>query len=433
MNARRVVITGLGVISPYGIGADIYWNNLVKGNSAAKMIDTFDASGLPTQFAAPVPLDDQELDDLVENQKSTKTMSRAIKLAVISAQEAVKNSGLDFNLTDPFRVGISIGVGGLGLWDLEHSKNMLQLVIDSTEEENKLCYAKVWQNQLARVHPLTSLKALPNMAAAHIAINYNARGHCQTITTACTSSTQAIGEAYRLVKNDTTDVVITGGSDSMVNPNGMIAFSMLGVISKNNADFENAARPFDKRRDGFMVGEGSVVFILEEYEHCRKRNGNPLAEILGYASTCDAYRLTDEPAEAWGASEAMRLVLREAMVNPEEVDSINAHGTGTQMNDKNETHAIKKIFKDHAYQIPVNSTKSMIGHLVAAAGAVELAACVKSLQQQLIHPTINYLVPDPDCDLDYVPNQCRETEVKLVLSNSFGFGGQNACLLIKSI
>jgi len=182
-----------------------------------------------------------------------------------------------------------------------------------------------------------------------------------------------------------------------------------------------------------MVGEGSVVFILEEYEHCRKRNGNPLAEILGYASTCDAYRLTDEPAEVWGASEAMRLVLREAMVNPEEVDSINAHGTGTQMNDKNETYAIKKIFKDHAYQIPVNSTKSMIGHLVAAAGAVELAACLKSLQEQVIHPTINYLVPDPDCDLDYVPNQCRETKVKLVLSNSFGFGGQNACLVIKAI
>ena len=433
MNARRVVITGLGVISPYGIGADIYWNNLVKGNSAAKMIDTFDASGLPTQFAAPVPLDDQELDHLVENRKSTKTMSRAIKLAVISAQEAVKNSGLDFNLTDPFRVGVSIGAGGLGLWDLEHSKNMLHIVINSMEEENKLCYAKVWQNQLTKVHPLTSLKALPNMAAAHIAINYNARGHCQTITTACTSSTQAIGEAYRLIKYDTADLVITGGSDSMVNPNGMIASSMLGVISKNNAEFESAARPFDSRRDGFMVGEGSVIFILEEYEHCRKRNGNPLAEILGYSNTCDAYRLTDEPAEAWGASEAMRLVLREAMVNPEEVDSINAHGTGTQMNDKNETHAIKKIFKDHAYQIPVNSTKSMIGHLVAAAGAVELAACLKSLQEQVIHPTINYLVPDPDCDLDYVPNQCRETEVKLVLSNSFGFGGQNACLLIKAI
>lgn len=433
MNIRRVVITGLGVISPYGVGADLYWNNLVKGNSAAKMIDTFDASGLPTQFAAPVPLDDQELDHLVENQKSTKTMSRAIKLAVISAQEAVKNSGLDFNLTDPFRVGVSIGVGGLGLWDLEHSKQMLQIVINSTEEENQLCYAKVWQNQLTRVHPLTSLKALPNMAAAHIAINYNARGHCQTITTACTSSTQAIGEAYRLIKNNTADVVITGGSDSMVNPNGMIAFSMLGVISKNNAEFENAARPFDRRRDGFMVGEGSAIFMLEEYEHCRKRNGHPLAEILGYASTCDAYRLTDEPTEVWGASEAMRLVLNEAKVNPEQVDSINAHGTGTQMNDKNETYAIKKIFKDHAYRMPVNSTKSMVGHLVAAAGAIELAACVKSLQEQVVHPTINYLESDPDCDLDYVPNESRETKAKLVLSNSFGFGGQNACLLIQSI
>ena len=188
MNTRRVIISGLGVISPYGIGADIYWSNLIAGKSAAKMIDTFDASGLPTQFAAPVPLDDQQLDDLVENKKSTKTMSRAIKQAVISAQEAVKNSGLDFNRTDPFRVGVSIGVGGLGLWDLDHSKHMLQIVINSTKAENELCYGKVWQNQLTQVHPLTSLKALPNMAAAHIAINYNARGHCQTITTACTSS-----------------------------------------------------------------------------------------------------------------------------------------------------------------------------------------------------------------------------------------------------
>jgi 3-oxoacyl-[acyl-carrier-protein] synthase II len=433
MSDRRVVITGMGVVSPFGIGTPVFWDNLIRGQSASKMIEQFDTAGLPTRFAASLAYNELQLDELVEDQKSTKTMSRAIKFALISAQEAIQQSGVDLNSLDPFRAGVSIGAGGLGLWDVEHSKLLLKIVADSVKTEGDLDYAKVWEDTLNKVHPLTPLKALPNMSAAHIAIKFNFRGHCQTITTACTSSSQAIGEAFRLIKSDVADIVIAGGTDTMINPNGMMSFNALGVISKNNEEYPTAARPFDKRRDGFMVGEGSAIFVLEELSHCSRRNGNPLAEIIGFTSTCDAYRLTDEPAEAWGAIAAMQGALNEAKVSPEDFDLINAHGTGTQMNDKNETHAIKSVFGKHGYSIPVNSTKSMIGHLVAAAGAVEFAGCIKSINDNIIHPTINYQIPDPVCDLDYVPNVLRESKVNLVLSNSFGFGGQNSCLVIKSL
>jgi 3-oxoacyl-[acyl-carrier-protein] synthase II len=433
MSTRQVVITGMGVVSPFGIGTDVFWENLCQGCSASKMIHQFDAAGLPTQFAASLDQDESQLEMCVEDQKSTKTMSRAMKMAMISAQEAMKQSGIDIHVEDPFRAGVSLGVGGLGLWDVEHSELISEIIAHGVESGGKLDHKKVWEDTMNRVHPLTPLKALPNMSAANIAIKYNLRGHCQTITTACTSSSQAIGEAYRLIKSDIADVVIAGGTDAMINPNGMIAFSKLGVISKNNEEYETAARPFDKRRDGFMVGEGSAIFVLEDLSHCTKRNGNPLAEIIGYSSTCDAYRLTDEPPESWGAIQAMKLAISDAQVPTDTFDLINAHGTGTQMNDKNETHAIKRVFNNDACNLSVNSTKSMIGHLVAAAGAIELAGCLKSIQDDIIHPTINYVEPDPDCDLDYVPNESREAVVNLVLSNSFGFGGQNSCLILKSI
>lgn len=432
MPARRVIISGIGAVTPYGVGLEVFWENLLAGNSAARQINDFDAAALPTRFAAQVPMNNVQLEEYVENKKSTKTMSRAMMFAMIAAQEAMSQSGLNGRIKDPFRFGVSIGAGGLGYWDVEHATHMLNIVVESLDEDNHLDYGTVWENTLRKVHPLTPLRALPNMTAAHIAIQFNARGHCQTITTACTSSAQAVGEAYRLISGGHTDYMICGGSDAMINPNGMMAFNALGVISRNNDEYETAARPFDKRRDGFMVGEGGVIFILEDLEHCIKRNGKPLAEIIGYASTCDAFRLTDEPAEAWGAIKAIELVLAEARIKPQQVDLINAHGTGTQMNDINETFAIKKVFGKHAYKIPVNSTKSMVGHLVAAAGAIELAACIKSILTQQIHPTINYQEPDPDCDLDYVPNKARNAQVKTILSNSFGFGGQNACLLIKA-
>ncbi len=433
MSERRVVISGIGCVTPFGVGAQHFWDNIAHGKTASRLIDQFDVSKLPTKFAATVPLNDQDLGQLIENQKSLKTMCRSAKFAIIAAEEAFKDSGIDKDEIAPFRLGTSIGAGGLGLWDLDHANKVVQITFDSIESTNgDINYADVWKKTLEYMHPLLPLKALSNIPTAHIAINYNARGNCQTITTACTSSAQAIGEAYRHIKYGVADVMIAGGHDSIINPNGMVAFSMLGVISKNNSEYQSASRPFDKRRDGFMLGEGSAIFILEDLEHCRQRGGEFYGEIAGYASTSDAFRLTDEPPGAWGSIEAMKLGLADARLNPENVDYINAHGTGTKMNDKTETFAIKSVFDDHAYTIPVSSTKSMIGHLVAAAGCVEFAACVLAMKNQQIPPTINYEMPDSECDLDYVPNTSRTKELKVIMSNSFGFGGQNACLILSN-
>jgi 3-oxoacyl-[acyl-carrier-protein] synthase II len=370
---------------------------------------------------------------MVQNQKSLKTMSRAAKFAVIAADEAVKNSALDASEMDPYRLGVSIGTGGLGFWDVEHSHRMFELIVESLDGGNglKLDSSKVWQNTLEKTNPLTPLKALPNMLAAHIAINNNARGNCQTIATACTSSAQAIGEAYRQIKAGVADVMISGGADSMIHPYGIVGFSALGVMSKNNGEFRTAARPFDRRRDGFMLGEGAAILVLEELERCKQRGGAAYGEVIGYASSCDAFRLTDEPPEAWGCVAAMKMALADARLNPGSVDYVNAHGTGTVMNDKTETFAIKSVFQEKARSLPVSSTKSMIGHLVAAAGAVEFAACVLAMIDQTLPPTINYESPDEACDLDYVPNQARKARLNVVLSNSFGFGGQNACLILR--
>ncbi|MEE9598099.1 MAG: beta-ketoacyl-[acyl-carrier-protein] synthase family protein, partial [Acidiferrobacterales bacterium] len=267
---------------------------------------------------------------------------------------------------------------------------------------------------------------------AHIAIMTNARGHCQTVTTACTSSAQAIGEAYRQIKHGITDVVVAGGSDAMINPYGLVAFSTLGVMSTNNDEWRTAARPFDLRRDGFMLGEGAAVVILEEEQHCRRRGAQPYAEVIGYASTSDAYRLTDEPPDAWGSIQAMTAAIEDAAIDPSLITYINAHGTGTKMNDRTETHAIRTVLGENAYGVPVSSTKSMIGHLVAAGGGIEFVTCVLALKYQTVPPTINYEEPDDACDLDYVPNEAREMPQNVILSNSFGFGGQNACLLIRN-
>jgi 3-oxoacyl-[acyl-carrier-protein] synthase II len=435
MPDRRVVITGVGSVTPFGVGVKRFRDSLFQGKSASSLITSFDTSRLPTRFAASVPLVEADLDSLVQNQKSLKTMSRTAKLGVIAADEAVKDSGLDMSHVDPYRLGVSIGTSGMEFWDVEHSNQMFQRFAESLDSTNglKVDPSKYWHNTLVRTNPLLFLKTLPNMVAAHIAINHNARGNCQTIATACTSSAQAIGEAYRQIKGRISDVMICGGADSVIHPYGIVGFSALGVMSKNNGEYRTAARPFDRRRDGFMLGEGAAIFVLEELERCKQRGAKPYGEVIGYASSCDAFRLTDEPPEAWGCIEAMRSALTDARLAPDSVDYINAHGTGTVMNDKTETFAIKKVFQEKARSLPVSSTKSMIGHLVAAAGAVEFAACVLAMTDQIIPPTINYENPDKECDLDYVPNQARQARLNVVMSNSFGFGGQNACLILRNI
>lgn len=433
MSGRRAVITGMGAVTPYGIGVDTFWENIAEGNTGASLITSFDVSELPTRFAAQVPLADSDFDSFIENKKSLKTLSRSGKMAVISANEAVQRSGLIISALNPYRVGTSLGASGVGNWDLAHSEQIIEIAADSVKRTNgkPVEHSRFWRTTLEQVHPLSPLQSLSNIPTAQIAITHNARGNCQTITTACTSSAQAIGEAYRQIKFDIADVVIAGGSDSMVNPNGIVAFSMLGVMTRNNEEYLTAARPFDRRRSGFMLGEGATMFVLEELDHCKRRGAEPYAEVIGYASTCDAYRLTDEPPDASGSIEAMKRALVDAEIALNAVDYINAHGTGTVMNDKTETFAIKAVFGDEAYSIPVSSTKSMIGHLVAAAGAAELAACVLAMKHQVIPPTINYQERDPQCDLDYVPNSARDATLNVILSNSFGFGGQNACLLIR--
>lgn len=431
---RQVVISGIGVVSPLGLGIGPFWEGLTQGRSAARLITSFDASGMPTRFWADVPADDTALVEHLTHKKSGKLLTRSAKMAMIAAAEAVGQSGLDFSTLPPARSGISVGVSGLGLNDPDMAAISFRqpgwLATSDLPYDNE---AEFWAGLVANTNPLFAVKAIPNAVAAHLSILYQIQGSSTSITTACTSSSQAIGEAFHKIKYGLADAMLAGGADSMTNPSSLLSFSLLGVLSRNNTDHVSASRPFDRDRDGFVLGEGAAFFVLETLDHCRRRGGQPLAEICGFGTTSDAFRITDEPDDARGSIAAMRLALEEAELAPEQVGYINAHGTSTRMNDYIETRAIKQVFGSSAYRVPISSNKSMFGHLVAAAGAIELAASVLTLQHQVIPPTINLKKPDPECDLDYVPGEAREVPVHTVLSNSFGFGGQNSCLVIKHL
>lgn len=411
---RRVVITGLGVVSPIGTGVEKFWSNLIAGVSGVDIIKRFDPVeiGLPVHIAAEVK--DFEAERYFDK-KDAQKVSDFIKFAVAAAEEAIKDSGLLEGKWDPYKVGVIIGTGIGGLRDIEEQQKVLM------------------EKGPRRVSPFFIPYGISNMASGLVAIRFGFKGPNYCVVSACATGNHAIGDAMRLIQKGDIDVAIAGGCESAITPLGVAGFASMRALSTRNHEPQKASRPFDRDRDGFVMGEGAGILVLEEYEHAKARGAKIYAELVGYGATDDAYHITAPCADGEGAYMCMKLALEDAKVKPEEIDYINAHGTSTPLNDKSETLAIKRLFGEHAYKLKISSNKSMIGHLLGAAGAVEAVATVKTVQTGIIPPTINLENPDPECDLDYVPNKAIEYPVNYALSNSFGFGGTNACLLFKKL
>src|SRR3990170_7321729 len=407
---RRVVITGMGAVTPLGLNVEDFWQGLVEGRSGVDWVQAVDTTGYPVKVAGEVRGFDPEQ---YIDRKDARRMARFSQLAIAAAQQAFEGAGLRDGELDPERLGVMLGNGYGGL--------------PNTDETMRTLIEKGGM----RVDPFYMPKALPNMAAAQLGIHFHAKGYNGTIVTACAAATQAMGEALEIIRRGSADVMLAGGTEAGMCELGMAAFSVMKVLSTRNDDPTKASRPFDAKRDGFVSAEGAGVFVLEALEHARARGAPILAELIGFAATGDAYHMVAPCTDGEGAARCMRWALQDASVAPEEIDYINAHGTSTLLNDVSETKAIKAALGEHAFQVPVSSTKSMIGHALGASGALESVACVKTLQTGIIHPTINYEYPDPECDLDYVPNVKRQADVRLILKNSFGFGGQNACLVFR--
>jgi 3-oxoacyl-[acyl-carrier-protein] synthase II len=429
---ERVAITGIGVVTPIGIGSAEFTDALRAGRPGGVRISAFDCEGFDTRIAAEV--DDERFDAgaYVVPRKMVKHMSRSASFAVAAAAMARRDSGLADGDADPYRTAVSLGAGGMGPVDLDLLLGQATAAViasrgQASDELSIPEFARVFRE---RTNPISMLRGLPNLAAAHVAIQQNARGPNNTITTACSAGTQAIGEGMRAIQRGDADVVFAGGADAMINPVGVLGFSMLGTLSRRNDEPARASRPFDVDRDGFVIGEGAAVVVLERESLARARGAHVLAELAGYGCTCDAYRITDERPDAEAAVRAMQRCLEDGGATTSDVDYINAHGTGTRMNDLTETRAVSTLFRDGSLP-PMSSTKSMIGHLLAAAGAAELSATVLAMNAGFLPPTINHEVPDPGCPIDCVPNVARDARMDVALSNSFGFGGQNACLLIR--
>ncbi|HSJ14517.1 MAG TPA: beta-ketoacyl-[acyl-carrier-protein] synthase family protein [Longimicrobiales bacterium] len=422
-----VVVTGMGVVCATAIGRDAFARALQTGRCGAGILRGFDASGFPVRIACEV--DDSSLPDDAVPAKARKLMSRATLFAAVAARLASDDAGLAAGVAEPERVGVAFGAGGMGSVDREFLETQLA-AIHACEAAGGFTWDRFSDAYQRLVNPLAAIRALPNLAAGTLGILHDAQGPNLTVATACTSGTQAIGEALRALQRDEVDVMITGGADAMVNPTGVLGFHLLGALSRRNDDPEHACRPFDQARDGFVIGEGAGALVLEREEFARARGACVVGRVTGYASACDAYRMTDERPDASGAARTMRTAVRDARLAPGDIGYINAHGTGTRMNDRLETLAIRTVFGGSAP--PTSSTKSMVGHVLAGAGAVEAIATLIALAGGWLPPTINYTAPDPECDLDYVPNVARPATVQAALSNSFGFGGQNACLVLQS-
>jgi 3-oxoacyl-[acyl-carrier-protein] synthase II len=431
--ADRVAITGAGVVTPVGFGYDAFRDALREGRSGVGPITSFDCTGLDTRIAAEVRDGDADLARWVEPRKAVKLMSRAAGFAVAAAAMARRQAGLGRGDVDPRRIAVVVGAGGMGPTDLDLLAAQAEATIAAarvagTGQWDIPTFARLYAE---RTNPVATLRGLPNLAAAHVAIQNDAQGPNATITTACCAGTQAIGEGLRLIQRGDADVVLAGGTDAAVNPIAVLGFSLLGTLSRRNDEPLRASRPFDRERDGFVIGEGAGFVVLERGTFAEARRGRILAELAGYAVTCDAYRITDERPDAEGAARAVAQCLTDAELAPRDVGYVNAHGTGTRMNDITETRALKLSLGSCVGGVPVSSTKSMIGHLLAAAGAVELTAALVALREGFLPPTINLEAADAECDLDYVPNVARPASPAAALSTSFGFGGQNACLAIR--
>jgi 3-oxoacyl-[acyl-carrier-protein] synthase II len=410
---RRVVITGMGALTPLGKNVNEFWNNLIEGKSGIRKIDRFDVSNLKTQIAGLLPKDFEPLERLQKKEAGVpiNKLDRFSIYALYCSIEAFEDAKL-YNV-NPDRVGVIIasGIGG----------------IETLVGEIKIAFEKGYD----RISPYLVPMMIPDMASGLISIKFGFKGPNFCTVSACSSSAHAIGEAYRLIKYGDADIILAGGSEAPIIPIAISGFNQIRALSTRNEEPEKASRPFDKLRDGFVMGEGAGIIVLEELEHALKRGAKIYAEIVGYGQSADAYHITAPCSDGEGAIKCMINALKDAKIDISQIDYINAHGTSTELNDKSETLAIKSVFKEHAYKIPISSTKSMIGHLLGAAGVVESIAVIKTIETGIIHPTINYEVPDPECDLDYVPNTKRFKEVKYALKNSFGFGGHNVSLIFK--
>ncbi len=407
---RRVVITGIGVLTAVGQSVTEMWENLLAGHSGIDYVTLFDASAYPSRIAAEIKGWDPTL---YIDRKEARRMARCSQFAVGMAQQALEDAQLSTEGDLGERVATVIGTG-LGGFDI-YEKGLLAAA----------------RRTSFRIRPMTAMGGLPNMPAFYISQNFGATGPISTLVTACASGTQAVGEGLELIRHGYADIAISGGVEALIGHMFFAGFSAMKAISTSNDPPQKASRPFDADRDGFIIGEGGAVLILEELEHALARGAKIYAEVIGHSASADAFHVAAPHPEGRGAQDAMRWALEDAGVHPEDIEYINAHGTSTKLNDKTETYAIKKVFGEHAYNLAVNSTKSMIGHSFGGAGAIEAAVVALSVQNDMLHPTINYETPDPDCDLDYVPNQARSQPINIGLSNSFGLGGQNACLVLK--
>ena len=419
MNKRRVVITGIGSITPLGIGAQDTWKALLEGRSGVSRITRFDPDeiGLAVKIAAEVKDFDISnfYPDKRKNASMMKDMERVTLFAMAAAKLALEDASLEIRSTNTERVGTFIGTGVGGL-------------LTATEGQVKLMEGGPKKLGLRSI-----IRLMPNAPSGQVAIEHGAQGRAKSDATACASGLDSLFDAYMYITHDRADVMIAGGTEASLNPFAVASFGNMMALSKRNDEPEKASRPFNADRDGFVLGEGSVILILEELQHALRRNAPIYAEILGGGASCDASHIVVPDEDGAGAARAMREALRDAQIDPQDIDYVNAHGTSTPLNDERETIAIKRVFGEHAYKLQISSTKSMVGHLLGAAGAIGAAATAMTLKHQKIHPTINYINPDPKCDLDYVPNVARDARVKHAMVEALGFGGHNTVLVMKEL